>query len=194
MAIEIRKSNISPDLGPADLVVDHIRTGLVAYEAIDKACQYSAHVHLPRTIANIILDCQDALNMRANGKGSGCLYREAGLPEVRQKGGELEVCGNAVPVMDLVWQYMTHVQPIEKLILSPVVRIRKTSDRRLQSLDWGEPRHVPGYPLYRYSLADIPIVTHLGRRIDPATWTEDDHWQLVLSTEELASVLRTLGI
>lgn len=192
MAIRLLKSR-EKDATPALLIKDAIEIG-VQYKEIASKSRFYRRLRTNGKVAETIRDCNNTLGMSGNFK-NGCLYREQGLSEYWKKGnGEVVVCDHAIPVTELVRLHQEDGEPIEKLIFSPVVRITRKSNDDLTFKGYAKSGHKQGFPLFRYSLIGMRVVTHLGREIDPAVWTDEDHWQLVLETDELRPILDALGI
>ena len=93
---------------------------------------------------------------------------------------------------ELVRRHLEEEQSIESLIFSPVVRISENTNSRLTKEGYAKKGHKTGLPLYRYSYVGIQLITHFGDEVDPATWSDGEHWRLVFSTEELKTILRAV--
>lgn len=192
MAIRLLKSK-QEGATPALLIRDEINIGM-QYKEVALKSRFYRRLRTNEKVAQTIRACNNTLGMNGSFK-NGCLYREKGLSEYWKKGnGEMVVCDHAVPVSELVRLHQEEGEPLERLILSPVVRITISSNSDLTVKGYAKKGHKRGFPLYRYSLIGMRVVTHLGTEVDPATWTDDDHWGLVASTEELKPVLEALGI
>jgi len=190
MAIRLHKPRIKGST-PASHIKENIRLGLEIASIYENAKYYS-DLRAKHAIGTTIRDCNGTLGMTGKIK-NGCLYREFGLSEFWKKGnGEVVVCDHAVPVTELVRRYREEDECIEKLIFSPVVRITKKSDIKLVKAGLGKKGHKTGLPLFRYSEIKMRIVTHKGVEIEPEKWTDEDHWDLVESTEELSPVWKEL--
>jgi hypothetical protein len=147
-----------------------------------------------RAVSSIIRDCNELLGCGGNSK-NGCLYRENDIAPVwRASDREKVVCDHAVPVTELVRAYLEEQAQLELLIFSPVVRISAEKNDQLTQRGLAKKGFSAIKPLLRYSQIDIDLVTHHGDLVNPATWTIDDHWNLVQSTEELQHVLHELDI
>ena len=191
MAIRIMKSR-EINSSPGSLVKDAIDIGM-KYKDVAAQSKFYRRLRVNGKIADTIRDCNNFLSMSGNFK-NGCLYREEGLSEIWKKGnGEEVVCEHAVPVTELVRRYHDG-EKIERLIFSPVVRITKKSNDELTRRRFAKRGWKLGFPLFRYSEIKMSVITHFGKVVDPSTWTDEDHWNLVLSTEELWEVLNELGI
>ena len=193
MAIRLHKSR-EKNSTPALQIKDAIDTGL-KIEEVYKDAKFYQNARRKEAISKIIRDCNGTLGMTGKIK-NGCLYREKGLSEIWQKDIDGDViCDHAVPVTELVRQYRENDKDIRRLIFSPVCRIRKVSDERLTKKGYAKKGFKAGLPLFRYSFLekpDLELVTHQGQNVDPKIWTEQDHWDLIESTNELRPVLREL--
>lgn len=195
MAISIPRIYEKNGATPAELIQESIREG----KEIGKI--YSVRKFNPErgkrdAIASAIRACNMYMGAGGNFK-DGCLYREKGLPESwRSHNGDGSgvlrvVCDHAVPVRELVRRHLDENQSIESLIFSPVVRISEDTNSRLTKGGYAKKGHKTGFPLHRYShLEGIQLVTHFGDEVNPATWSDGEHWRLVFSTEELKTILR----
>ena len=178
---------------PALLVLDAIRLG-AEYRRVTETAQFYKRLLVDRIIADTIRECSSVLGMGGVFK-NGCLYRESGLPELWKKSDDVSVvCDHSVPVTELVRQHVKELKPIEELIFSPVVRITKESNDKLIKLGFAKEGYLVGYPLFRYSHIGMMITTHTGEAVDPRTWTDANHWQLIRDTEELKPVLQALKL
>lgn len=192
MAIQLFNSR-QPDATTAKLIVELIWLGR-QYVDIASQSRFYRERRIQEKVAEAIRSCNHFLAMSGSFK-NGCLYREAGLAPFWKSGnGEAVVCDHAVPVGELVRQHLEDGVPLEHLILSPVVRLSKDSDRHLTQAGFARQGYESGLPMSRYSKAGIRIVTHDGEEIDAACWTDADHWRLVCNTPELRPVLNGLGI
>ena len=151
--------------------------------------------------AKVIRAINEVLGAGGNFK-NGCLYRERSLPERFRRGEGTQVCDHAVPVSRLTNMYLVDRRlNLVRLALYPVVRLTDESNRRLTAGGLANSGYKDGYPLYRYSRLerlDIEIVTHNGDTVEPASWTDEDHWMLVKDTAanapELAEIIEHFKI
>ena len=187
--IKSREKDASPEL----LVAEAIRLG-IEHMKVEESALFYRNLRLNKRIADTIRNCNNMLGMGGNFK-NGCLYREYGLEAKWNKNiGELVVCDHSVPITELVRQHLVDGEPIENLILSPVVRITSESNRALTTKGFAKKGIKAGFPLFRYSRIGMRILTHTDVEINPETWSDEDHWSLVLETKELHPVLEHLKL
>lgn len=189
MAIKLRGIRLknNPEATTYDVVKETIERGL---EHVDVAKKYKfwGPLRVTQTVGKIIRDCNQALGIGGSSK-DGCLYREGSLKPEWDSKTEKVILDHAIPVTELVKQYHKGI-PLELLIFSPVVRIDNETNEKLTAGGFSKSGHHPdsplSFPLFRYSkVVGMSIVTHNGIEIDPVTWTDQDHWELVLATKEL---------
>ncbi|MBL0252876.1 MAG: hypothetical protein IPQ12_09980 [Polaromonas sp.] len=195
MSIRLHKSRLS-GATPAKLIKENINLGLDVKKLYESKDFYYKDLKIAETIGRIIRDCNGTLG--ASGKiKNGCLYREYGLPEIWTKDSKIEeICDHAIPVTTLVKQHLDGHVALEKLIFSPVVRLSKIKNDELTRRGYAKKIEEEGisFPLHRYKHVEITLITHLGETVDPATWTDEDHWRLVKSTKELEDILHELKL
>ena len=192
MAIELVKPSKKAGGSVAEVICELIELGK-EHLKVTESGRYYRELRINFMIGKIIRDCNNMLGMSGNFK-NGCLYREQGLASKWDKASEEVVCDHAIPISELVHAYRFETVPFEKLIFSPVVRIRKSTNDILTRQGYAKKGHKAGLPLYRYSHIDVKIVTHLGQEVDPSNWSDRNHWDLVWNTPELHSVLSALNI
>ncbi|HLO62051.1 MAG TPA: hypothetical protein VK165_03715 [Azonexus sp.] len=191
MAISFLNSR-EPGATTAALILDEIELGQ-RYLAVAEQSRFYRGRRIDAVIGATIRACNQALGMAGNFK-NGCLYRESSLSERWSKEtGEVVVLDHATPITELVKRHKLG-EPIAQLMLSPVVRISKSSNDGMTRKGYAKAGHKAGFPLYRYARAGISIVTHSGTPIDPATWTDEEHWNFVRETPELRPILDALEI
>ena len=178
---------------PIERIKDSINIGLQTAE-LHKQYKYYRDVRVNKAICNLIRECNGALGTSGNFK-NGCLYIEANLSTHWTKGqGPNVQLDHAVPVTVLAKMYLDREETIEKLIFSPIARISVESNKKLSKSGLAKKGHKADRPLYRYHLAEIKIKNHFGEEIDTEKWTNKDHWDLVLRTEELKPILEALKL
>lgn len=187
MAIQFWVSR-QQDATTTNRILDEIALGEKYLKAAGESRFYRSR-RVDGVIGATIRACNHVLGMSGSFK-NGCLYREAGLAEFWSKrNGESVVCDHAVPVSELVRRYHKENVPLQILAFSPVVRITQSSNEELTQNGYAKKGHKSGFPLFRYSLVGVSIVTHKGDEIDAAKWTDDDHWTLMKDTTELKDVI-----
>lgn len=180
------------DAATVDLIRDAIDIGMECMKVVSQSKFYRSR-RINERVSAIIKDCNNFLGMGGNFK-NGCLYREKGLQEFWSRGnGEMVVCDHAIPVTELVQRYHSG-EPIERLIFSPVVRIKKESNDILTGKGYAKSGYIEGFPLSRYSRIGMSVVNHFGEVVDPSEWTDEDHWKLINRTEELKELIGALAI
>lgn len=144
-------------------------------------------------VEKTIRDINQLLGMGGSFK-NGCLYREEKLSEMFKRGEQEQICDHAIPVADLRDRYLANPNlNIVKLALYPVVRISKEANGQLNRAKRTKSGHKEGYPLSRYEGLDISLVTHHGGApLDPARWTDADHWELVSRTADETPELKEI--
>jgi hypothetical protein len=144
-------------------------------------------------VEKTIRDINQLLGMGGSFK-NGCLYREEKLPELFKRGEQEQICDHAIPVAHLRDRYLANPNiNIVKLALYPVVRISKEANDKLNRAGRTKSGDKEGYPLSRYEGLDISLVTHYGGApLDPATWTDADHWALMKKTADQTPDLKEI--
>lgn len=175
----------------------HMRIGEVMLRTIEAEYNnYPKELQRQRSdmITGLIRKINGRLGMEGNFK-NGCLYRQKSLPERFRRGEGTQVCDHAIPAVVLANMYLDNRSlNLVQLALYPVVRLTDKANKQLTTEGLADSGHKEGLPLFRYSglVPEIEIVTHEGTPVDPATWTDDNHWALVKKTANQTPELKEI--
>ena len=163
-----------------------------------KDCQDLRRRKCNDAVEGVIRDIGQLMGMGGQFK-NGCLYREKKLLEEYKKGQPKQICEHAIPVAELRKRYLDNCElNFVKLSLCPIVRISEDANRKLDEAKRTKSGYQKGLPLSRYEGLGIELVTHNGEDIDPATWKDEDHWNLIKDTvanaPELAEIIKHFKI
>lgn len=153
-------------------------------EKVYKDCQDLVQRKRNDAIEGIIRDVCGLMGMGGQFK-NGCLYIEKELPKEYRRGQPKQICEHAIPVADLRKRYLANSDlNIVKLVLYPVVRVSDDANGKLDKANRTKKGCKAGLPLSRYEGLGINLVTHNRENVDPAKWTDADHWDLVKRTAD----------
>lgn len=165
----------------SDVIAEQVALCKATLRSIEDIAYFRKAREKRNEINRRLRECHNFLGM-AGSRKRGCLYRQVGLYE-----STLVVCEHAIPVTALVSLYEEGVD-FADLVFYPVVRISKEADKCLTKKGFGTSGHDLNFPLLRYYKAGIQIETYAGNPISCNSWSMEEHWKLVETSEKLTSV------
>ena len=174
----------------ADLIKENTKLCEANISTIRRVARFNGDREVRDEINRRLRGVHNLLGMAAGSRRHGCLYIEKNLDETLSF-----VVEHAVPVSALVSLYNEGI-PFIELIFFPVARISRQSDLKLNSEKLVKSGHDESmkYIFKRYAIAGVLLETYDGVPVDAATWTIDNHYELIRRTPEIGAVYEAVSV